>query len=77
MWQLLGFGPVDTPERRYAVVDDTGAVQWAGDHVYDAMAFIMAHGLAHRMEHTPEGSPFVRERDPPEDGNTAFLPHGH
>lgn len=65
MWQLLGFGDVGTPERRYALLDPSGVIRWTGASVEAAMQFIVGHGLEPLMERDPDGECFVREQDPP------------
>lgn len=76
MWQLLGFGEVDTADRRYAIVDPNGHVHWAGDDVHDAAIFVLRHGLEHRMERNADGDSFVRESPRPKDPSNNDLEHG-
>lgn len=77
MWQLLGFGRYGTPERRYALFDDFGAVQWAGADVRDAVLYIAANGLDDNMEKDGNGGAFVRERYPTRGTYIGNLPTGH
>ena len=76
MWQLLAFGTHGTPERRYAVVDPQGQVHWAGANVHEAMLFIVAAGLAERMELDEFGGSFVRERWMPKDPSKIYQTTG-
>ena len=65
MWQLLGFGEIGTPERRYAILGPSGAIRWTGASVEAAMQFIVGHGLEPLMERDRHGNGFVRESAPP------------
>ena len=65
MWQLLGFGEIGTPERRYAILDPSGVIRWTGAGVREAMQFIVDHGLEPLMERDRHGECFVREPGPP------------
>lgn len=76
MWQLLGFGEVDTPDRRYAIVDENGKTRWAGQTVREAMTYVLDHDLQSRMERDSNGDGFVRERAPTRGTRIANLPTG-
>lgn len=73
MWQLLGFGRIDTPARHYAVRDSGGQVHWAGNTVKGAMMFIADHRLEPMMERNAGGDAFVRERPGPCVPRPGFL----
>lgn len=65
MWQFLAFGLVGTPSRRYAIVDDAGAVRWTGRGVIEGMTFCVDHGFVERMEANVSGGPIIHEQGPP------------
>ena len=65
MWQLHGFGEIGTPERRIAILDQRGAIQWTGDSVQAAVQFIAANDLIQVMERDSDGMGFVRECEEP------------
>ena len=64
MWQLLGFGELGTPERRYAILDPNGELRWTGAQVHGAMGFVLDHGLVPYMERDHHGGHFIREMGP-------------
>ena len=65
MWQLLGFGQVGTPERRYALLDPSGVIHWTGASLEVVMQVIVGCGLEPLMERDRHGDCFVREQGPP------------